>query len=409
MVATAPQLRRIELNLEVLASVYFIDRFSKEWETASLSELDEDEAAIARKLLMLLANGAEVSEDKLILVKLENGTPVNVYGASVFRESLDNDNLIVKFGNNTFPCTFDGTTLKVGQLTGEFVFTDKKSADGKPYQVLTAEFNPNDNPYTTYPLSVSVQKGLNLVKPMFKAALNNGGVAQFFNVPSSGGGDGSTTYNLQDLELGEYPIHAIHQYEKKDTTYGLYCYVIELVGGAKVWAKGGSQNQLIQTDEEKGTKANKRWKNLSDKVKSGAPYKLKITKKESYKKGDETKWSVTNVIMPGTPKELPPEYPFKVVEQFTESSNQVALPSTSTLSFTNQGQAIAWAIEQGLTEAEAKTLLLRVNPKSSKPDREAEFIKMVGETLRDTIQGGNGNTITVEAVASELDEDDIPG
>lgn len=397
VVASTPVLRRVEFDLQSFASVYGIE-FNKMWSSVSLSEINEDEAAIARKFLNLLANGTEVSEEKLLLVKSEEGTPINVYGASLFRESLENENLVIKFGQNVFPCEFDGTTVSVGNLSGEFVFTNKEAADGTGYQLVTIELNPNDDPYTTYPVNVAVQKGINLVKPMFKAALKDGGIAQFFNVPSTGGGDGSPTYNLQDLEVGEYAISALHQYEKKDTTYGLYCYVIELEGGFKVWAKGGSQNQLLQADEEKGTKSNKRFAALSAKVKN-APYKLKIGKIESYQKGNETKWSINNQIMPGVPKQLG-GYPTKVIQQVSELA---LAPSTSAeIVFNNKGQAIAWATEQGLTDSEAQKCFVQLDPKLPKQERQVQFMTLVSDALKATIQS------TIEVASSEISEDDIP-
>lgn len=395
VVATPSTLRRVEFDLQSFASVYGIE-FPKMWGSVSLGEIDEDEAEIARKFLNLLANGTEVSEDKLLLVKSEDGTPVNLYGASLFRESLDNENLVIKFGNNIFPCEFDGTTVTVGQLSGEFVFTDKEASDGTRYQLVTIELNPNDDPYTTYPVNVAVQKGINLVKPMFKAALRDGGIAQFFNVPSTGG-EGTPTYNLQDLEVGEYAIAALHQYEKKDTTYGLYCYVIELEGGFKVWAKGGSQNQLLQADEEKGTKSNKRFAGLSAKVKN-APYKLKISKIESYQKGTETKWSINNQIMPGVPKQIG-AYPTKVIQQ---APLQLEAASNAEIVFNNKTQAIAWAIEQGLTDSEAEQCFVQINPKLAKQDRQIQFMTLVGDALKATIQP------TIEVMSSEISEDDIP-
>lgn len=403
MVASVvPSLRRVNFDLETFASVYYLDRFSKQWETVSLSEIDEEEAAVARKLLGYLKGDSDidVSEDNLLLIKTENDTPVTLYGASVFRASDENEDLVVKFGNNIFPLTFDAKSkeIKVGSLTGEFVFLNKETADKKPYQVLVAELNPSDDPYLTYPLAVSVQKGLTLTKPQFNAAIASGaGVAQFFSVPGTGG-NGGTTYNLEDLELGEYPIAAIHQYEKKDKTFGLYCYVLELEGGAKVWVKGGSQNQLVQTDEEKGTKSNKRFKKLSTAIKSGSPYKLKISKKESYKKKENgvevTKWSVTNVIMPGVTRTISPDLPLKQIEQ--------AKPELPEVKLLSQTELIQWAVSQGLTEAEANSIAAKLPKNMSREKKQDEFFIQVGQYLKSTIQ-----TVDIEAT-SEIAPEDLP-
>lgn len=316
------QVINIKFNLDLLPSVLYLQFKSTkptDFTSIDLNAIDKDEHKHPLALLAGLKGDNEIplNLEKLLLVKLAHGIPDGVYGASLYRESLDSDALVIKFGQNIFPVTMKGKEISVGNFTGEFAWETKKKLDQTTYQKVWLELVSEVDPYTYYTVPLAIPKEVEIKKPVFTAALNSGqGIAQFLKpVPLNDGSGFAHTFSLEDLEIGEYKIERIEQYKKTDTTYGLYVYKIFLEGGVSVFAKGKSVKQLGQSAEEKGNgESNKAFHALATKIKSGEPHKLMIADKREWENATGKHTDVTHAIVRGLPSTESPTLPTEGID-----------------------------------------------------------------------------------------------
>ena len=311
-----PQVKNININLELLPSVLYLELDEKEkWVELDLAQVEEKHYPELLLKGLRGENEQPVITEKLFLVKATKGVAEAVYGASLFRASKESKDLVIKFGENVFPVALTGKTVQVGNFTGEFQWQSKETSAGVPYQYCVLELVSDDDPYLYFNIPIAWLKDLKILKPQFNAAFNTElGIAQYLKVHDEVAF--TQCYNLEDLPLGEYAITSLERIKKTDTTYGLFCYKIHLVIGIPVWAKGSSQTQLSQDVDEKGQgESNKKFDALSLKIESGEPYKLKIIDKEEYETRGEKRVNVRHSIVRGEVKGLSPEIPMKVIEQ----------------------------------------------------------------------------------------------
>lgn len=220
------------------------EEYLNTWSSLGIEELSPSEAELMTIFLSYAGDYDSLDLSNVLLVKAaEGGILKDVYGPSLFKKQ--DDQLVLKVGNNEFEVRQEKMSLFVGQLEGTLSFEDRptkiklKDANGEEYEVeiynATCDLMPADGTELEFRVRCSWNSESNPQPGAIKAAMRRGeSIARYFRaVPAKS--EGGNTLKMQDLGEGEFKLAGTRK-----LAGGKYgdSYILELADGRSVWARG---------------------------------------------------------------------------------------------------------------------------------------------------------------------------
>ena len=292
----------IPVNLKNPPLISQMEReFVEPWNEVGLSDLNEREQATFTNLTEFLPPIEKFNSQFLMLIKADaGGSMERVYRIGIYRDA---DEMIFMLGGNAFPISQEGGKLICGQLTG-LIKTETVDEQKKTFVVTCSFRSPNVEgtvySFETFVRVVKEVDGEPVIKEDIDGVIADGNpLITFLDqkpirpdkmarlVVTSAG----ETVSLPR----EFAVRAvIYNPASADNSTQGDGFVIQLVNGLAVYARGNSENALRERNRSGDALPGQ----------DGQPWKLVISECNAM---DGGKYQIRNRLSPGVAAELPVE------------------------------------------------------------------------------------------------------